>query len=72
MVGKDNKVEYRAVEIGAMFDGLRVVKNGLQPTETIVVNGLQRVRPGAPITPEKVAMRGNAEKDEIRFADARK
>ncbi len=72
VVGKDNKVEYRAVEIGAMFDGLRVVKNGLQPTETIVVNGLQRVRPGAPITPEKVAMRGNAEKDEIRFADARK
>jgi multidrug efflux system membrane fusion protein len=33
-------------------DGLRVVRDGLKPGEKIVVNGLQRVRPGAPITPK--------------------
>jgi multidrug efflux system membrane fusion protein len=35
---------------------LRVVRDGLKAGEKIVVNGLQRVHPGAPITPEIVAM----------------
>ena len=39
-----------------MIDGLRVVRSGLKPGERIVVNGLQRVRPGAPIAPELVPM----------------
>ncbi|TLY79413.1 MAG: efflux RND transporter periplasmic adaptor subunit, partial [Gammaproteobacteria bacterium] len=55
-VGKDNKVEYRPVKLGPIVDGLRVVREGLSPGDTIVVNGLQRVRPGSPITPQRVAM----------------
>jgi multidrug efflux system membrane fusion protein len=39
-----------------MIDGLRVVQQGLKTGEVIVVNGLQRVRPGDPVTPQKVAM----------------
>jgi len=35
---------------------LRVVREGLKAGEKIVVNGLQRVRPGAPVTPQMVAM----------------
>ncbi|WP_085316954.1 efflux RND transporter periplasmic adaptor subunit [Derxia lacustris] len=50
-------VDYRAVTLGAAVDGLRVVKSGLAPGETIVVNGLQRVRPGAKVVPTKVAMK---------------
>lgn len=56
VVDKDNKAEYRPVQLGQTVDGLRVVRDGLKPGEKIVVNGLQRVRPGAPITPNVVAM----------------
>nr|WP_315250541.1 efflux RND transporter periplasmic adaptor subunit [uncultured Duganella sp.] len=56
VVGKDNKAEYRPITLGQQVDGLRVVRDGLKPGEKIVVNGLQRVKPGAPITPNVVPM----------------
>ena len=56
VVGTDNKVQYRPVKLGPIIDGLRVVTDGLHAGETIVVNGLQRVRPGAQVNPERVAM----------------
>jgi multidrug efflux system membrane fusion protein len=56
VVGAGNKVEYRPVKLGPIIDGLRVVREGLSSGETIVVNGLQRVRPGSPVTPQRVAM----------------
>jgi multidrug efflux pump subunit AcrA (membrane-fusion protein) len=62
VVGADNKIEYRPVKLGPIVDGLRVIRKGLSQGETIVVNGLQRVRPGSPITPERVAM-GERRKD---------
>ncbi len=56
VVGADNKVQYRPVKLGPIIDGLRVVTDGLTAGETIVVSGLQRVRPGAPVAPQRVAM----------------
>jgi len=56
VVGADNKAQYRPVDLGPMVDGLRVVRTGLTAGDSIVVNGLQRVRPGAVISPERVAM----------------
>jgi multidrug efflux system membrane fusion protein len=56
VVGADSKAEYRAVQLGPQANGLRVVRDGLKPGEKIVVNGLQRVHPGAPITAQTVAM----------------
>jgi multidrug efflux system membrane fusion protein len=58
VVGDDNKAVYREVTLGAMADGLRIVTAGLAAGERIVVNGLQRVRPGALLAPEVVAMDG--------------
>jgi RND family efflux transporter MFP subunit len=55
-VGQDNRVEYQPVKLGPVIDGLRVVREGLKDGDVIVVNGLQRVRPGAPVTPQRVAM----------------
>ena len=52
VVGADNKVEYRQVTLGPVTDGLRIVENGLKPGENIVVNGLQRVRPGVVVAPQ--------------------
>jgi len=54
VVGADNKVEYRQVTLGPTAEGLRIVENGLAPGETIVVNGLQRVRPGVVVAPQPV------------------
>jgi len=56
VLGKDNRVEYRPVQLGQVVDGLRVVQSGLTAGEVIVVNGLQRVRPGAQVAPQRVAM----------------
>ncbi|MGO4475333.1 efflux RND transporter periplasmic adaptor subunit [Massilia sp. 2TAF26] len=56
VVDKDGKAEYREVKLGPVVEGLRVVKAGLKPGEKIVVNGLQRVRPGSPITAQTVPM----------------
>ena len=56
VVGADNKIQYRPVKLGPIVDGLRVIRDGLSQGETIVVNGLQRVRPGVAITPTRVAM----------------
>lgn len=52
----DNSIEYRIVELGPEIDGLRVVKQGLQPGDVIVVNGLQHVKPGQTVAPTRVAM----------------
>ena len=51
-----NTVEYRPVTLGANIDGLRVVNQGLASGDVIVVNGLPHVRPGATVTPARVAM----------------
>ena len=60
VVNGENTAEYREVKIGRLVDGLRVIESGLKPGELIVVNGLQRARPGAPVTPEKVPMEAPA------------
>jgi RND family efflux transporter MFP subunit len=56
VVSEDKTLSYRPVKIGRVVQGLRVVLDGLKPGETIVVNGIQRVRPGMPISPQTVPM----------------
>jgi multidrug efflux system membrane fusion protein len=51
VVGPKNEIQYRSVTLGPIVDGLRVVRSGLEPGESVVVNGLQRVRPGVQVTP---------------------
>jgi multidrug efflux system membrane fusion protein len=57
---KDNRIEYRLVELGPEINGLRVVTQGLAPNELIVVNGLQHVRPGQNVAPTRIAMSDTA------------
>jgi multidrug efflux system membrane fusion protein len=49
-------VQYRPIETGRLVQGLRVVTTGLAAGDVVVVNGLQRVRPGATVTETRVAM----------------
>ena len=56
VVGADDRAAFRAVTLGRSVEGLRVVTSGLSGGERIVVNGLQRIRPGTLLRPEPVAM----------------
>ena len=60
VVGQGDKAEYREVTLGASAEGLRMVLSGLKPGERIVVNGLQRVRPGSLVLPKLVSMEAKA------------
>ena len=51
-VDKDNVVAYRTVKLGAFVDGKRAVRDGLHAGDQIIVNGLQKVRPGMTVAPE--------------------
>ncbi|HMO29666.1 efflux RND transporter periplasmic adaptor subunit [Enterovirga sp.] len=52
-VAADGSVAAKSVRLGPKIDGYRLVREGLDGTETIVINGLQRVRPGGKVTPER-------------------
>jgi len=51
VIDADNKASFRTIEIGPIVHGLRVVRDGLSGTESIVISGLQRVIPGQAVTP---------------------
>ncbi len=49
VVSKDGKATPRVVEIGAKVEGLRIVRDGLAPTDRVILTGLGRLQPGAPV-----------------------
>src|SRR5262245_28739000 len=51
-VADDGTVGTKLVELGPIIDGLRVIRSGLAPGDRIVIEGLQRARPGQKVTPE--------------------
>jgi membrane fusion protein (multidrug efflux system) len=52
VVGSDNKVQFRNVTVGPRVGSLWLIADGLKPGERVVVEGMQRVRDGAPVTPK--------------------
>ena len=48
-----NTVAYTAVKLGPAVEGKRIVRSGLEAGEKIIVNGMERVRPGMPVTPQE-------------------
>ncbi len=52
VVGEDGKIAYRKVELGSLVHGLRLVRDGLQSEDLVVINGLQRVYPGIEVSAE--------------------
>jgi len=55
-VTSDNVVEKRLIRIGQLVDGLRVIEEGLQPEESVVVKGILKARPGARVDPKTIEM----------------
>lgn len=50
LVGDDGMVQARVIELGPLYEGLRVIRSGLDGSERVIVSGLQRAFPGAPVT----------------------
>lgn len=71
VVNGEGKAEYRPVRLGPVVDGLRVVREGVKPGEKIVVNGLQRVRPGAPVTAQLIPMDADPGKPDAAKAESK-
>lgn len=61
VVDGEGKAQRRDIQPGAMADGLRIVKSGLQSGDKVIIAGLQKVfMPGMPVTAQQVAMRAAA------------
>lgn len=56
VVGDDKLPQFRQITPGSLNNGMRVVTQGLQAGELVVVSGLQRVRPNSPVTPELLSV----------------
>ena len=56
IVGPDNVIQQKDVVLGPKVDGYRVIQSGLKSDETVVVNGLSRVRAGAKVAPDTIEL----------------
>ncbi|MBB3611672.1 efflux RND transporter periplasmic adaptor subunit [Rhizobium sp. BK602] len=63
-VGADGNVAPKAVRLGPKLYGYRVIREGMTGDETIVVNGLMRIRPGVKIAPQLIELPQEAPNDE--------
>ena len=59
VVEQNNVPQFREVKLGALIDGMRVITSGLKAGEFVVVNGLQRIQPGAPVKAERLDLDAN-------------
>ena len=56
VVNQDNQVVYRQVSLGAHIGQSRVITQGLKPDDWVVIDGLQKIRPGAKVNPERISL----------------
>lgn len=68
VVNRDNKVVPRPVELGAVVEGLRIVRAGLAPTELVILDGLAGIRPGSPVNPKRGEIKPHPETQPARSA----
>jgi len=61
VVDDKNVVQHQRIKTGALVDGMRVIDDGLSASTRVVVNGLQRARPGSEVKPLEVTPNGSAE-----------
>ncbi|MDO9104559.1 MAG: efflux RND transporter periplasmic adaptor subunit [Methylovulum sp.] len=56
VVNQDNRVEYRKVALGAHIGQARVIAAGLKAQEWAVIEGLQKLKPGINVNPERISL----------------
>jgi RND family efflux transporter MFP subunit len=63
VIDEHNLPKAKPVKLGAISDGLRVVESGITADEQIIVNGIVRIRPGVPVTPELADFAGTLRRE---------
>ena len=74
-VNQENTVEKRNIRLGRLVDGMRVIEEGLQNNDRVIVNGMQRARPGGKVDLEKTEMaslRVSARQEAAEAAEAKR
>lgn len=71
VVNDENTVEYRPVKLGIAMEGMRVIEEGVEADDRIVVNGLQRARPGTEVNPQPPKTEVAQENQDTRTAKKR-
>jgi len=61
VVNQENQVEYRKVMLGAHIGQSRVITKGLKPEEWVVIEGIQKLKPGLKVNPERISLAGQTE-----------
>lgn len=56
VVDEAGMVSASVVELGPLHQGFRVIRAGLEPTDMVIVNGVQRARPGGQVAPQEVTL----------------
>lgn len=64
VVNQQNQVEYRKVVLGAHIGQSRVIREGLKPEEWAVIEGIQKLKPGIKVNPERISL--SAHDDELK------
>ncbi len=71
VVGADNKIDIRPVQTAERVDNLWVILEGLKPGERVVVEGIQKVRPGMPVNPKPFEGAAGQPKAEVKAGAAK-
>lgn len=64
VVDGEGMVAARRVELGPIHEGMRIIRSGLDADDWVIVNGVQRARPGGAVTPQKRTLGGSPESDQ--------
>jgi RND family efflux transporter MFP subunit len=60
VLGKDNKVAQRPVETGPEVEGLRAIRDGIAPTDLVLLDGIAQLQAGAEVVPKRVQIKPRA------------
>ena len=66
VINNENVVEQRIIETGALKGSLRVIEKGLNKDDRVVVNAIQRARPGLPVTPKETPIKDEVEAKAVK------
>ncbi len=60
VIYRENVAHRRLIETGGLEGTMRIIREGLSRDDRVVINGIQRVRAGSPVTPESVDLNDRA------------
>ena len=68
VVDDQNRAQYRRIHVGGLYQGLRIVRDGVTVNDRVIVAGTQRARPGAEVVAEEVPIAVNTEVPVVTIA----